>query len=383
MHLFISRPDATLREHVQFEARSLPPVCIRLMVLGALAAACVGTACRQANQTAAAPIVSDKTWAVVDGREISQEEVDKSYRRSRDGSQAASNEEVLTAKLRVLDDLILQDILLAKARTLNLDVGQTELDTAYTNAKKNMADDAFQQELTRRGLSPADLREGLRRELLIQKLIAQEVESKIAVTDKEVSDAFDVNRTQFNVPEDSYHLAQIVVTPARDPQVANATGDDATTPQEAAAKVQMLMERLKAGESFRELAASYSEDPQSAPRGGDLGLVPISRLSQAPPALRSAVIGKAPGSVNVASGGGAYTLMMVVSQEKAGQRDLSMPEVRTRITETLRARKEQLLRAAYLTALRGEANVTNHFARRLVESKGTVQTPQPALTIGR
>jgi hypothetical protein len=145
----------------------------------------------------------------------------------------------------------------------------------------------------------------------------------------------------------------------------------------------MLMERLKAGESFRELAASYSEDPQSAPRGGDLGLVPISRLSQAPPALRSAVIGKAPGSVNVASGGGAFTLVMVVSQEKAGQRDLSMPEVRTRITETLRARKEQLLRAAYLTALRGEANVTNHFARRLVESNGTVQAPQPALTIGR
>jgi peptidyl-prolyl cis-trans isomerase SurA len=383
MHLSIPRSDGTLREHVQSEAGLIPPVCIRLMVLGVLAAACVGTACRQADRTAAAPTVADKTWAVVDGREISQEEVDKSYRRSRDSSQPVSNEEVLTAKLRVLDDLILQDILLARARTLNLDVGQTELDTAYTNAKKNMADDAFQQELTRRGLSPADLREGLRRELLIQKLIAQEVESKIAVTDKEVSDAFDVNRAQFNVPEDSYHLAQIVVTPARDPQVSNATGDDATTPQEAAAKVQMLMDRLKAGESFRELAASYSEDPQSAPRGGDLGLVPISRLSQAPPALRGAVIGKAPGSVNVASGGGAYTLVMVVSQEKAGQRDLSMPEVRTRITETLRARKEQLLRAAYLTALRGEANVTNHFARRLVESNGTVQSPQPALTIGR
>src|SRR5262245_10523009 len=226
-----------------FQPSLIPPVCIRLMVLGALAAACIGTAFRQANRTAAAPTVSDKTWAVVDGREISQEEVDKSYRRSRDSSQPLSKEEVLTAKLRVLDDLILQDILLAKARTLNLDIGQTELDTAYTNAKKNMADDAFQQELTRRGLSPADLREGLRRELLIQKLIAQEVESKIAVTDKEVSDAFDVNRAQFNVPEDSYHLAQIVVTPARDPQVSNATGDDATTPQEA--EVQMLIERLK------------------------------------------------------------------------------------------------------------------------------------------
>ena len=212
---------------------------------------------------------------------------------------------------------------------MNLEVAQTDLDTAYNNAKKNMTDDAFQQELTRRGLNVTDMREGLRRELLTQKLIAQEVGSKVTVTDQEVADAFNANRAQFNVAEESYRLAQIVVTPVREPQVGNATGDDATTPQQAAAKVQMLMERLKAGASFRDLATSYSEDPQSAQRGGDLGLVPISRLNQAPPALRNAVIGKEPGAVNVAaSGNGAYTMVLVVSHEKAGQRDLSTPGVR-------------------------------------------------------
>jgi peptidyl-prolyl cis-trans isomerase SurA len=359
------------------------PICPRLIVLCALAAACVGTACRPANKTTETPTISADTWAVVDGREISREDVDKAYRRARDTSQPVSDDETLTAKLSLLDDLILQDILLAKARTLNLDVAQTELDAAYTNARKNLTDDAFQQELTRRGLTPDDMREGLRRELLTQKLITQEVGSKIAVPEKDVTDAFNANRAQFNVAEESYHVAQIVVTPARDPQVSNATGDDATTPQQAAAKVQMLMERLKAGASFRDLAMAYSEDPQSAQRGGDLGLVPMSRLNQAPPALRSAVIGKAPGSVNVASGGGAYTLVMVVSHEKAGQRDLSMPEVRTRITETLRARKEQLLRAAYLTTVRGDAKVTNYFARRLVESKGAAPSLQPPVPVGR
>jgi len=381
--LFITRSNATLRECVRSETHLIPPICLRLMVLGVLAGAYAGTACRPATKTTAAASVSVDTWAVVDGREISREDVDKSYRRTRDTAPPVSDEETLTAKLSLLDDLILQDILLAKARTLNLDMAQTELDTAYTDAKKNMTDDAFQQELTRRGLTPADLREGLRRELIIQKLIAQEVGSKIAVTEKEITDAFNANRAQFNVAEESYHLAQIVVTPTHDPQLSNATGDDARTPQQATAKVQMLMERLKAGASFRDLAIGYSEDPQSAPRGGDLGLVSISKLSQAPPALRNAVIGKALGSVNVASGGGAYTLVLVVSHEKAGQRDLSMPEVRARITETLRARKEQLLRAAYLTAVRGDANITNHFARRLVESKGILPSLQPAVPAGR
>ena len=363
------------------DPRLTPPLaCSRMVVsLCALAVACLGTTCRPANNTTAATTVSADTWAVVDGRAISRADVDKAYQRARDASQPVSEEETLTAKLSLLDELIIQDILLAKARTLNLEVAPADLDTAYTNAKKNMNDDAFQQELTRRGLTPSDMREGLRRELLTQKLIAQEVGSKIAVTDQEVADAFNANRAQFNVPEESYRLAQIVVTSTRDAQVGNATGDDATTPQQAAAKVQMLMERLKGGASFQDLAMGYSEDPQTAQRGGDLGLVPISRLNQAPPALRNAVIGKEAGAVNVASLGGGYTLVLVVSHERAGQRDLATPGVRDGITSTLRARKEQLFRAAYLTTVRNDATVVNYLARGLVESKGSAPNlPLPA-----
>jgi peptidyl-prolyl cis-trans isomerase SurA len=222
------------------------------------------------------------------------------------------------------------------------------------------------------------MREGLRRELLSQKVIDQEVGSKIAVTEKDITDFFSANRAQFNVAEDSYHIAQIVVTPVREAQIANGTGDDATTPQAAAEKAQMLMGRLKAGASFRELATGYSEDPESAPRGGDLGFVPLSRLKQAPPALRNAVLNKEPGTVNLVSGGGAYTLVLVVAREPAGQRDLSTPGMRDRITETLRGRREQLLRLAYLTTVRGDAQVVNYLARRLVDSSATLPRMLPA-----
>jgi peptidyl-prolyl cis-trans isomerase SurA len=343
----------------------------------ALAAACVIGGCRSTPETPAATVSPD-TWAVVDGQQIMRDDVDKAYRRSRDTSQILSEEETLTAKLEVLTNLIVQEILLAKARALKLDVAQGELDTAYANASKNIAEDAFQQELTRRSLTPADMREGLRRELLTQKVIAQEVGSKIAVSEQEVSDFFTANRARFNVAEESYRIAQIVVTPGRDGRIANATGDDAATPQAAAAKVQMLTERLKAGASFQELAVGYSEDPESAPRGGDLGLVPVSRLKQAPPQLRDVVLNKEPGSVNVASIGGAHTLVLVVAHEQAGQRDLSMPGVRENISETLRARKDQLFRAAYLTMVRSDAVVVNYLARRLVESKGQMPVAQLA-----
>ena len=345
------------------------------IVISALLAACCATACRSKPAAPAAAAVTPDTWAVVDGRNISRDVVEKAYLRTQDTSQPLSDEEAMTAKLNVLNDVIVQDILLAKAAELKLTVADADIDAAYADAKKNISDEAFQQELTRRGLTATDMREGLRREMLAQKVVAQEVGAKVAVTDKDVSDFFTANRAQFNLPEEAYHIAQIVVTPVREAQLTNRSGDDAATPQAADAKVSMLMERLKAGAAFSDLAAGYSEDPESTPRGGDLGFVPVSRINQAPPNLRAAILNKAPGTVTVVSQNGAHTIVLVVAHEMAGQRDPSMPEVRQRIVDTLHARKEQLLRSAYLIDIRTNARVTNYFAHRLVEA----QTKPPSL----
>jgi peptidyl-prolyl cis-trans isomerase SurA len=341
-----------------------------VLVLVAVGALGLSAACRSASTPAGPPVTAD-TWAVVDGHQLTRNDVDKAYRRTQNPAQPLSEEETLTAKLGLLNDLILQQILVTKAAALKLEVAKDDLDTAYNNAKKNITEEAFEQELKKRDLTAEDMREGLRRELLTQKVIEHEVGPKSVVSDQEINTYFDSNRAQFNVAEEAYHIAQIVITPVREQQITNQSGDDATSPQAALTKVRMLMERLKAGASFRELAVGYSEDPESAPRGGDLGLVSVSSLKQAPPQLRDAVLGKAEGSVNVASAGGAYTLVLVIAHEQAGQRDLSTPGVRDRITETLRSRKEQLFRAAYLTAARSDANVVNYLARRLMESKGS------------
>ena len=124
---------------------------------------------------------------MVDGREIKREDVEKAYQRAGNASANVPAEDALTAKLSLLDELIIQDILLAKARALKIELPVSELETAYSEAKKNISDEAFQQELTRRKVTADDMREGLRRELLAQKVIEQEVGSKVAVTDQEVS----------------------------------------------------------------------------------------------------------------------------------------------------------------------------------------------------
>ncbi|MGQ0732235.1 MAG: peptidylprolyl isomerase [Acidobacteriota bacterium] len=354
------------------EARVWRPKPRRLVV--ALLTLTAASACQS---TPPAPARSPDAWAIVDGREIRRDDVEKAYRRAAPLSPVPSEEEALNAKLSLLNELIVQDILLAKARELKIEVPDQELDKEYAEARQNIPEDQFQQELAKRTLTAADMREGLRRELLVQKVIEREIGSKITVTDQDVSDFYNANRAQFNFPEDAYHLAQIVVTPVREPEGTNRTGDDATTADAAMYKVQMLMERLKAGASFNELARDYSEDPQSAAAGGDLGFVPLSALQKAPPALRDAVLKTTPGTVKVVSEGGAHSLVLIVRAEKAGQRDLTVPAVREGITATLRGRKEQLLRTAYLTAVRGDAKVENLLARLIVDAQGKMPTLAP------
>ena len=169
-----------------------------------------------------------------------------------------------------------------------------------------------------------------------------------------------------------------MITPGPDQEIGNRTGDDATTPAEAKAKAQAIMDQLKAGTAFGELAADLSEDPQTAPRGGDLGFVPVSALRQAPPLLRDAVLKTEPGTVKLVNIEGVHTIVLIVAHETAGQKDLSMPEVKEGITNTLRSRKQQLLQAAYISAVRNDAVLVNLLARQLLAGQGKM--PSLAVT---
>ena len=340
---------------------------IRLVITLLVTVAVVG--CRANNAPAARPAAGPNVWATVNDREITRDEVEKAFRREA-APQQPSAEEALGGKLELLNQLIVQELLLAKARELKIELTDTELDNSYNEAKKNITDEQFQKELASRNLTPADMRESLRRDMLANKVMEREVIGKVTVSDDDIKQFFEANRASFNRPEDAVHIAQIVITPTRANQQVNRSGNDAATPQEAQQKAAMLMERLKGGAPFAELAADFSEDPQTSPRGGDLGFVPMSQLQTVPPTLRDAVLQTQPGGVRVVSIGGGHTIVLVVAKDTAGQKDPSMPAVREMISNTLKGRREQLLRAAYINSLRNDATVVNHLADRVVESQG-------------
>jgi peptidyl-prolyl cis-trans isomerase SurA len=348
------------------------PACAPLVVASLFLASLV-SACGGASR-APTPSSPD-VWATVDDREIRKEVVERAYKRVAPASPVPSEEEALSAKLRLLAELVDQDILLARARTLKVEVPDADLEKAFSERKSNMTEEAFQKEISQRGLTADDMRQDLRRELTVQKLLEQEVASKITIGDDDVRAFFEKNRAQFNVPETRHRIAQIVVTPVRDPRVRNRANSDAATPAEARGKVQMLVDRLKSGSPFSQLAMDYSEDPQSAAQGGDLGFVPNSSLNQVPAELRDAVLKAKPGDVATVTSPGGYIIVLVAGREEAGQRDLNSPGVKEGITNLVRERQEQLLGAAYLAAARNDVRVVNLLAKQVLDARKASTPP--------
>jgi peptidyl-prolyl cis-trans isomerase SurA len=331
---------------------------------------------------------SPDVWALVNGKEIKRDEVDKYYRtRVNPEGQEPSQEEALSLKLNVLDELINNEILTERAKKLNLEASDGEVEDKFTEMKSPYTEDEFQRQLKERGISVDDLRRNLRSQLSIQKLINREVVAKISITDLDVTDFYNANKAQFNVAEPQYRIAQILVTPRKEPQIRNRKNDDATNEAEAARKVKMLMDRLNSGADFSQLAMDYSEDMNSAATGGDLGFVPESALNQSDPMLKKLVMGLKAGQVSqpiqLKEG---YRILKLITRESPGLRGISDPQVQQTIRDTLRNRKEQLLRAAYLAIARDEARVTNYLAQQVIEAAGKLpdaaKTDMPAKATG-
>ena len=338
---------------------------LRYLVL-AMVAVCALSSCKK--EMAPGPDV----WASVNGKEIMRGDVEKNFRsRLNPDSPAPSHEEALSLKLSILDELINSEILLERANKMNLSASDAEVEDKFTESKSPYTEDEFQRKLKESGLTVDDLKSDIRRQISIQKLLNREVVAKISITDRDVTDFYNQNRAQFNLAEAQYHIAQIVVTPRPDPSIHNRKNDKATNEAEAGRKAATLAQKLSAGADFAQLAMDYSEDATSS-TGGDLGYNPQSSFNRSDPLLKRTVLAMKPGEVShpIQLRDGRYVILKLIGKETAGQRELSDAQVREGIRQMLRNRKEQLLRAAYLTTARDESHVTNYLAREVLESAG-------------
>ncbi|HWZ31272.1 MAG TPA: peptidylprolyl isomerase [Bryobacteraceae bacterium] len=336
----------------------MPRTLVVLIVVFALASAC--------SRSAPANVA-----ATVNGRAITYAELEKQYQSQFAApTERASDDQTEIQKLEVLRTLVDGEIMLQRAERQGLMATDADVEAKFNELKAPYTQEEFQRQLNARKLTAEDLKAQLRRDLSVAKLFNKEITSQISIIDKDITDFYQSNKASFNLAEPQIHLAQILVTPAPDPNVRNLKNDKAQDDDQAKKKIENIYARLRQGEDFAQIAQNYSEDPNSSQNGGDLGFIAESALEKANVDLRKAVMALRPNEITpVQRTAEGYRILKLVTREPAGQRDLADPKVQQTIRETLINRKDQLLKAAYYEVARNEAKVINYFATRIVGNR--------------
>ena len=315
--------------------------------------------------------------AKVNGHKILRSEVDKYYENQVAGApQQPTEEQATSLRLSILKELIDNEMLMQKAEKLGLLATNEEVEQKLNEIKAPYTQEEFDKRLKDRKITLDDFKRDLRRSITVDKVMNKEITSKINITDADITDYYNAHKAEFNLIEPQYHLAHIMVTTSPNSQVRNLKNDKAQNEADARKKIQMLLNRLDSGDDFATLAMNYSEDPESAGNGGDLGLMPQSSLQQTDPATRDAVSKLKPGQysgiITVVDPNSkklvGFRIVKLVAKEPPGQRDLKDPRVQQFIRDQLRDRREQLLKAAYFDVMHDEAKVENYYAEQILKT---------------
>jgi peptidyl-prolyl cis-trans isomerase SurA len=118
------------------------------------------------------------------------------------------------------------------------------------------------------------------------RLMSQEVKSKIQVSEREVQEYYEANKAQFR-EENSYRARHIFFKVEK-----NATAEQI---KKAMEKALIVLDEARSKADFAELAKKYSDDPNAAKDGGDLGNFKKGDML---PEIENAVIGMNPGEIS-------------------------------------------------------------------------------------
>ena len=316
--------------------------------------------------------------ATVNGHAIMRADLDKAYQMQLgDAPQDRQLPQVQPDSLRlnVLHAMIDNEIVEQRAAKMNLTATNEEVDAKLAEMKAPFTEEQFQERLKASNQTVDDLKHALRRNLTSEKLWNKEINSKITVTDSDVANYYNQHKAEYNLRETQYHLAQIQVTDQPSAQPGNLQNSKAGNDTEAKRKIQALKTRLDNGEDFGTIAMNFSEQPETAPNGGDMGFVGESQM-HADPAVFAAVTKLKAGEMtdilplldSQTKKPAGYVIYKLLSRDPPGQRELNDPRVQQAIRQQLRDGRSQLLRAAYLEMVNDQAKVENFFAEEILKN---------------
>jgi peptidyl-prolyl cis-trans isomerase SurA len=291
------------------------------------------------------------------------------------------SEELKKAIAEITPELILSAVdellLMQRGRELGYVMGDDQFKRIIDDIKKENrieSEEQFQAALKQEGLTLAELRKSLERQMLITRVQQNEVMGKIAVTEAEAQAYYDAHEQEFTTPS-SLTLREILIEVPVTEKGVNAAQDE-----EAKAKAEDIRKRLLGGEPFARMAGDLSDAPSKA-NGGLIG--PINREDLAP-ALQKLIDALKPGEMTepIRTQRGYQILKLESRSEvKVKPFDEARDEISNRVAEEKRRGELQ----KYLERLRKQATIQwrndelkKAYDQALAErTKRLEQTPTP------
>jgi peptidyl-prolyl cis-trans isomerase SurA len=307
--------------------------------------------------------------ATVNGHPIEQATLERYYRTNMGNApQQSSQIQSQIAHLEILRNLIDDDIKQQRAAKLNLVATDEEVDAKLAEIKAPFTQEEFDRQLKAKNMTLDDLKRDIRRGLTNEKLMNKEIFSKINITDADISEYYNANKSLFNLVEPEFHIAEIVISAIPPQQPSNMGNNKSITEAEAKKRIEAIHTRLESGDDFGALASQFSDQTNNASSGGDMGALPESQLRQEP-AVFAAISQLRPGQItgvlpiyDQSHKIDGYAIYKLLDKEAAGQYQINDPRVQQSIRARLRESRAQLLRNAYDEMLRDQAHVENYYA---------------------
>lgn len=310
-------------------------------------------------------------WATVNRQPIMKSELMSYYQNRVNGIyQQPTHDEAAMLKLEILQQRIVEKVILQHAKKLHLIASSDEVNAKIAQRSAGYSEQQFNQRLKAHGLTVDEVRRDTRINLSVEKVMNQEIESKIDITDAEVAEFYKLHQAEFNLTEPKYHLAQIVVTSSPSQQNSKAGDED-----EALKKIEALHNQLETGADFARTAINYSQAPNTTSNGGDMGFVRESFL-KSDSEVYAAITKLEPGQItsvlpimqDASKQPVAYIIFKLIAVEPAGQHPLSDPRVQQMIRQQIHDSRALLLESAYYEVLRDQARVVNYYAKDILKN---------------
>src|SRR4051794_26574248 len=261
----------------------------------------------------------------------------------------------------VLRDLIDQQLLIQKGQDLGVNVDADmikRLDELRKQMNANSMED-LEKAATDQGVSFEDYKQNMKNSMITQQVIGKEVSSHIQVTKAEIQAYYDAHKAEMDQPE-QIRLSEILVAieGAKAPEGTDAAKKDALAEPDPAAvtaaeaKAKSLLDEIKKGAFFEEVAKKSSNGPTAA-QGGELGLFKRGVLAKE---LEDKTFAMKPGEVSdpIRTKQG-FVILKVTEHTQPGVPDLKAAE--GHIQDVLFYQKMQPALRQYLTKLREDAYI--------------------------